>query len=734
MKKLLALLLALVMVVALAACGNKPVETKATDPAPTESKQEETEPALPVDPYAGMDHAEVSEILYDQILGEFYDYYLKGTEEAKTVSERYAYMAIAEAKLMESGVFQPGTCQGGNYAISRVAPYTVSPCLWGMDTYRYHNAVIVNEDPITAEERNEMKAKYAELKGTGEYEAWVKDYLLGKGYTLNDTYTLSYPSDPATWDPMNTYLSADSEGIVPTIDALVEYDGENVMQPALAEEWSVSDDGLVYTFKIREGVNWVDSQGRVIEPLTAQSFVAGFQHMLDAQGGLEYLVDGVIEGASEYMYEGMTDFTQVGVKAIDDYTLEYTLCEPFTYFMTMLTYNIFFPMSEKYFLANGGAFGLEEFSAASQAEEYVYGTAPEYIAYCGPYLITSFAAENSIVFTANPSYWNADNINIKKIEWVFLSGQNPTEAYDNMKAGTFAGAGLNTNALAKAKEDGMFDKYAYVSATDATSYMAFFNVYRCQYANFNDETAVVSTMNDLDKIRTNLAMQNQNFRLALCHALDRGAYNATTVGDELKYNSLINGYTPGTFVTLEEDVTVAINGTDTTFKKGTFYGQIVQAQIDADGFKMKVFDETADGGIGSSAGYDGWYNVEAAVEYINAAVEELKELNVEISAENPIIIELPYYDVSETYTNRANAFEQSTEASLNGLVDVVLVKCGGSNALNWYNAGYYPDTGDLMNYNVGDLSGWGPDYGDPATYLNTMLPQGGGMAKGIGLY
>ena len=83
---------------------------------------------------------------------------------------------------------------------------------------------------------------------------------------------------------------------------------------------------------------------------------------------------------------------------------------------------------------------------------------------------------------------------------------------------------------------------------------------------------------------------------------------------------------------------------------------------------------------------------------------------------------------------RANAFKQSVEASLEGKVEIVLVKTGGSDALNWYNAGYYPETGDKMNYNIFDGCGWSPDYGDPSTYLDTMLPQGGGMAKNIGLY
>ena len=230
-----------------------------------------------------------------------------------------------------------------------------------------------------------------------------------------------------------------------------------------------------------------------------------------------------------------------------------------------------------------------------------------------------------------------------------------------------------------------------------------------------------------------LAMQNKNFRLALTTSLDRGAYNATTVGDDLKFASLVNSYTPGNFVFLKEDVTVQINGTDKTYAAGTWYGQIMQDQLDADGIKVKVWDPTADGGVGASFGYDGWYNVDYCRELLAKAVEELKTLGVEITKENPLKLEIPYYDISDIYSNRAAALEQSIEASTEGLVDIVTVKCGGEDAYNWYYATYFPVAGDDMNFNLMDNSGWGPDYGDPQTYLDTMF-LGGYMLKCIGLY
>ena len=97
-------------------------------------------------------------------------------------------------------------------------------------------------------------------------------------------------------------------------------------------------------------------------------------------------------------------------------------------------------------------------------------------------------------------------------------------------------------------------------------------------------------MSDLDKIRTNLAMQNKAFRLAVCTGLDRGAYNAAVMTDETKYNNLVNSYTPGNFVFLEEEVTIMIGDEEKTYAPGTFYGQIMQDQIDADGGGITVWD------------------------------------------------------------------------------------------------------------------------------------------------
>lgn len=735
-RKIVSALLVMSMAASLVACGNSgsgssdpadesvsvsssaSSESDASASASSESEAEAEESEMP----EGYD--ETSTELYNEALGDFNDA-LATAKEAETVDERYALMAVAEGKLMESAMMYPLTSKGGMYAMYRMAPRTRDYTLWGSDQDRYHQ-YIVTTDFIKAEDYNEMRAKWDELKGTGTYESWVKEYLAGKGYTLKDSFSMPYASDPVTWDGLATSLTADTNAIINTYDGLMEYDVEGTLQPALAESYEVSDDGLTYTFHLRKDVKWTDSQGREVDTVKADDFVAGMQHMCDAQGGLEYLVQGVIKNASQYISGEITDFDEVGVKAVDDYTVEYTLEKPCSYFETMLGYTIFMPMSRSYYQSQGGKFGAEYDSSAA---DYQYGKDSNSIAYCGPYLVTNATAKNTIVFKLSDSYWNKDNVNIKTLTWLYNDQSDVTKMYTDAKAGTVDYVNLNTSTMETAKSEGLYDQYAVVSDTDATSFMAFYNINRTATANANDGTTAKTTKSDEEIQRTNKAMQNVHFRRAISFAADRGAYNAQQVGEDLKYTSLRNTFTPGYFVSLSKDTTIQINGTDTTFPAGTYYGEIVQKQIDADGVKIKVWDAENK----TSDGFDGWYNPENAVEELNTAIEELAEEGITIDESNPIQIEYPYPSAVEVYTNKANSYKKSVEAAFGGKVVINLVDAVDVDG--WYYAGYYVNYGYEENYDVYDVSGWGPDFGDPCSYLDTMLPDYEGyMTKCFGIF
>lgn len=723
---ILAMVLVLVLSVGVfAACNPKEDNTDKTDPDAERLEQYLAESAK----------------VYGEQLGDFKAAYAKAVAETKNTSKRYALMALAEAKLMESAVYVPGTAKGGNYAISKVAPNTISSVLWGNDSDRFHNAILATE-LLKATDRAALKETWSTMRAEGktakDYEAAVRKYFSEHGYTVKTTYNMGYASDPQTWDAQATSRAADSEAIVNTYDSLMEYDAFNVLQPALAESYTVSEDGLTYTFTLRKGVKWVNSKGQEVAEVKADDFVAGFQHMLDAKGGLEYLVEGVIVNAAEYNAKAVT-FDKVGVKADGDYKVVYTLTKPKSYFTTMLGYNVFAPLCRSFYESQGGKFG-SEFDASDTA--YKYGKTHDNIAYCGPYRVTTNTAKSEIVFSKNESYWNKDGINLEKITWKYNDGKDTLKAYNDTKAHTLDGAGLNADSVTQAKTDKVgektyFDEYHYVSATDATAFGTFININRTAYANAQDGK-LQTAKDSAEQARTKAALSNVHFRRAIAMALDRTSYNAQTVGADLASVSLINSYTPGNFVSLSEDVTVSINGKDTTFKKGTYYGEIMQAQIDADKVKIKVWDPTADGGAGSSAGFDGWYNPENAMEELKLAMAELKKQGVDLVVKKdgkdtpvPIHLDLPAFISSQIYYNRAFSYKKSLADALGGYVTVDLT--GATTSGDWYNAGYYTDYGYQANYDLYDVSGWGPDYGDPSSYLDT-LTEGGYMAKCLGIF
>ena len=708
-RKALALALSLIMVLGLAACGSGGEDT----PVATTAPSAQAEGGILTD----------EEAIYMNAMSDFYDAYMAAFE-AETVSERWALMAIAEAKFLESGVATPMYTAGGCYAMSRVPFRASGYASWLGDRVYYDQMVITNEI-ITTEDYEYLVDMWYELTGTGTYTQSAVDYLTEQGYTFTDTATTTFDRVGTTWD----FLSdGDFHDDASFIDYLYQYNSEGELVPHLATDYDVSDDGLTYTFYIREGVSWVDSQGRQVAELTADDWVAGLQHVADAGSSSIYNLSGILEGLDAYIYGETTDFSTVGIKAVDDYTLQYTLTAECPYFMSMIADTCFIPMSRSYYLSQGGVFGMQEYDEAIASSSYLYGTDQDHIAYCGPYLCTNVTDKNSINYIANESYWNADNVQIKAVNFIYDDGSDVTREYNDFMNGVGTTMVLDTAQLEIAKNDGNFDKYVHVAPNVTNIFLMWFNENRQVYANVADG-ACVSQKTEEQKEVSRAALQNQHFRLALAYSIDRASYNAQSLGEDLKYVCLRNSYVPGDFVALEEDVTVSINGTETTFPAGTYYGEIVQAQVDADGYPFQIWDAENH----TSDGFDGWYNVENAVAELELAIADLQAMGYEVSEENPVVLDYPYSAYNETATNQAVVLKTCIEEALGGMVEVALVDCQDSteNLNAWFNT----NSGAEYNYDLGGLGGIGADFGDPETYLDGLLPYGDGFAiRKMGLW
>ncbi len=739
MKKFLSLLLAMTMVLSLVACGSPDAgnggnEGNVLDAPAVEADTNYVGPDW--DAIDQLDYDGQSDAVYDYNLGEFAASYATAKEELDNTDLRAALMAVAEAKLLESGVFLPIQGDGGRFGMSRVVPRSATTTSWGIDEYKMYTAIACNE-LIKTTDRETLTTMWKEAANADEFFANAKAWLADNGYTINDTYNADNGYELVTWDVIATSYTSDSFFIAPTYTGLMEYDAKNVLQPAMAESYEISDDGTVYTFHIRPGVNWVDQQGRVIGEVTADDWVASMAHVADNNDLLGYLMsaDGGC-GIKNYdaFINGEVPFSEVGVKALDTYTLEYTLEQKFPAFLTMLGYGCFAPLNREFYTSQGGTFSADgvEYTSGN------YGLSPENIAYNGPFIVTNFTAQNVTSYTANPEYYDPDALNIHALNYYYVDGTDPLRTYNDAKAGTVVSATINANALELAKSEvpegeteTYFDLYHFTSTNSATTYCGWLNLNRKAFANYNDATVGVSPKTDEDKARAREAMNNQNFRMALAVGLDRGAYMAQSYGEELKYSSLKNSYVTGAFIQLQSDVTIDINGESKTYPAGTFYGEILQDQLTADGYPIKVWDPNGDSGAGSGDGFDGWYNVDNARAFLNNAIAELANEGIEVSADKPIYIDFPYGAYDEIATNQANAYKQSIESSLEGKVIVNLI--GFEDRNTELDATYRFNSGSEANFDISTGSGWGPDYGDAQSFLDTIQSYGY-MCKNLGVY
>ena len=193
-------------------------------------------------------------------------------------------------------------------------------------------------------------------------------------------------------------------------DALMEADKYGNLVPSVAEDWSVSKDGLTYTYKIRKGIKWYTSEGEEYANVTAKDFVTGLKHAADAKSGALYLVQDSIAGLSDYLSGANKDFSNVGVKAIDDYTLQYTLKKQEPYWNSKTTYGVLFPVNEDFLKNKGKDFGKS--------------TDPTSILYNGPFLLKSLTAKSSIELTKNENYWDKKNVHFDSIKFSYSDGSD----------------------------------------------------------------------------------------------------------------------------------------------------------------------------------------------------------------------------------------------------------------------------------------------------------------------
>ncbi|MEK4708108.1 peptide ABC transporter substrate-binding protein [Bacillus sp. FSL R10-2780] len=198
---------------------------------------------------------------------------------------------------------------------------------------------------------------------------------------------------------MDTSKSTDTLGaqiLGNTMEGLYRLDKDNKPIPAAAESSTKSEDGKKYTFKLRKDAKW--SNG---DPVTAKDFVYGWQRLLDKNTAAEYAFIAYYIKNAEAINKGEKPATELGAKAVDDYTLEVELEKPVPYFLNLLAFPSYYPLNEKFVKEKGEKFGLE-------ADTTVYN---------GPFVMASWKHEQGWQLKKNDKYWDNKTVKLEEINY-----------------------------------------------------------------------------------------------------------------------------------------------------------------------------------------------------------------------------------------------------------------------------------------------------------------------------
>ena len=373
------------------------------------------------------------------------------------------------------------------------------------------------------------------------------------------------------------------------VDGLLENDTYGNLKDCIAESYEQSEDGLTWTFHLKKGIMWVTSDGEEYDEVKAEDFVTGLRHGAEFNSETGWLLEGVIAGYTDY-YEG-EDYSdaaweKVGIKAVDDYTLEFTLEAPAPYFPSMTCYAVLYPINKTFLEGKGAGCKLGE----PDLESCEFGVVqPDSILYNGGFLLESNDLKSSTVLIKNEAYWDAENVHLNSVKRIYDDGSDPYSVIRGFEAGTYA-----ASAISPLWEDfdaymSKYDGYVNASLPDHSTFGVVFNMNRqvFEQSNYCENDPAANE-------NTHKAILNENFRKALRAAYDVKAYNMVTSPETIALSMIRN---------IDNDSNI-VRTSD-----GRSYGELVNEAY-------KASTETP---ADLSDGQYAWLDKEAALAYIEAA-------------------------------------------------------------------------------------------------------------------
>ena len=522
------------------------------------------------------------------------------------------------------------------------------------------------------------KSKVFLLAAVGLLSVGVLTACSSSSKTSGKTYNYVYGGDPATLDYVSTNKKNMTTAVSNGVDGLFENDQYGNLKPSVAENWSVSQDGLTYTYKIRKGVKWYTSDGEEYANVTAKDFVTGLKHAADTNSEAIYLLQNSVKGLNDYLSGANKDFSNVGIKAVDDYTLQYTLSQPEPYWNSKLTYSVTWPVNGDFLKSKGKDFGKS--------------TDPTSILYNGPYLLKSLTTKSSIEFTKNENYWDKDNVYFDTVKLTYDDGTDQESLERNFTDGVYNLARLYPTSSNYSKVEKQYKDNIFYTQPGAAVEGVGVNIDRQTYGHTSKE-------NDQQKTSTKTALLNKDFRQSLGFAIDRTNYAAQLNGKEGGSTAVRNIFVKPDFVQAD----------------GKDFGTMVMDQLPAYG------DEWS--GVNLADSQDGLYNPEKAKAEFAKAKEALQAEGVQF----PIHLDVPVNQSNKIFVNQVQSLKQSIESALGK--DNVVLDLHQLSTDDFYNITYSASNAAAEDWDLSVGVAWEPDYLDPSTYLDVLKTTNGENTK-----
>ena len=435
------------------------------------------------------------------------------------------------------------------------------------------------------------------------------------------TISLNAGMEPTGLNTLTSTYSIEFSLFKHMYENLVSLDDDDNTVPGAAESWDYDEDTLTYTFHLRKDGVWTNG-----DPVTAKDFEFAWSQALNPDVASDYAYFLYFIKNAEKYFNGEVTWDEVGVKVVDDYTLEVTLEQPTPYALFLFSFGTLAPVNQRFYEAVGAD---------------LYSTEAQYFCTNGPFALTEWSHNDKIVMQKNDAWHGAADVEVEEIDWKIITDANA--ALSSFLAGDLDMVGLGTGELIKQATAAGATIQSY---TDGTSFYIYFNN--------NDQY-----------------LSNVNLRRALFNAIDEQKEIDTVWQND---NEPMTSFTaPGVSAT---------DGTSFAGKVGELYAPS--------------------------------RDQEKAKEYLATALSELGCTVDELSAHLSI-------DCGDSATSIAEAsFYQEQWRQVLGIevtVNSMITKQGSQNR----------KTG---NY-VMSITGWGPDYNDPNTFLDLWVTDGGNNQTGF---